>query len=579
MTRFDPKPAPALEGAGAYTVERARAPIDLRLDGNEGMLPSIELLDALGPECLELMRSYPDASRLERRLAERHAVDAARVVVTAGADEALDRVCRSLLTDAREILLPSPTFVMIPRYAKLARGRIVAVPWAGGPYPLDEVLARAGEHTAIIAVVTPNNPTGATACAQDLRRLSAAAPGALILLDHAYAEFCDQDLTQVALELPNALVLRTFSKALGLAGLRVGYALGPTQVIAWMRAAGGPYSVSSLSLALTERALDSDPGPRLDFIARIRREREELRDELEALGARAVPSQANFVCARFRDEVWVQEALGGLGIGVRRFPGAPELEGCLRITCPGNERDFERLLHALRSALRPEGLLFDMDGVLADVSGSYRAAILGTAASFGVELTPLDVTRAKLQGHANNDWELTRSLLAERGVEAGLEQVTQRFEALYQGSTGAEGLWRREQLLGGRERLESLARSLPLGIVTGRPRADAERFLERFDLGSVFATMVCLEDAAPKPDPAGVRLALERLGARRAWLVGDTPDDLAAARAAGVVPLGFLAPAERRADADTRAAVETGLFRAGAARILEDLGTLEDLLA
>ena len=578
MKAFDPKPVPALEGVGAYVVPRTRAPIDLRLDGNEGMLPALELLDALGPESLELMRLYPNASRLERRIAERFSVDPASVVVTAGADEALDRLCRSLLTEGREILLPSPTFVMIPHYAKLAGGRIVTVPWQSGPYPVDEVIARIGERTAIVAVVTPNNPTGATAGAQDLRRLSAAAPHTLILVDHAYAEFCDEDLTSVALELPNALVLRTFSKALGLAGLRVGYAIGPTQVTAWMRAAGGPYAVSSLSLALSERAMDLDPGPRLEFLARIRRERDELRGELATLGAQAVPSQANFVFARFRDAVWVQEALGGLGIGVRRFPGAPDLEGCLRITCPGDERAFERLLHALRSALRPEAVLFDMDGVLADVSSSYRTAILQTAASFGVELSPLDITRAKVHGNANNDWELTRTLLTERGVAAPLEEVTDRFEALYQGSDENEGLWESEELLCDRELLESLARSVTLGIVTGRPRSDAQRFLNRFNLSSVFATMVCLEDAALKPDPAGVHLALDRLNVGRAWLVGDTPDDLAAARAAGVIPLGFLAPAERRTDGETRAAVEHGLYRAGAARILGDLATLETLL-
>src|SRR5690606_22809890 len=78
---------------------------------------------------------------------------------------------------------------------------------------------------------------------------------------------------------------------------------------------------------------------------------------------------------------------------------------------------------------------------------------------------------------------------------------------------------------------------LPLGIVTARPRKDAAELLDRFDIGQFFATVVSREDAASKPDPAPVRLAMERLGVRRAWMVGDTIDDLLAARRAGAVPI------------------------------------------
>jgi HAD superfamily hydrolase (TIGR01509 family) len=116
-----------------------------------------------------------------------------------------------------------------------------------------------------------------------------------------------------------------------------------------------------------------------------------------------------------------------------------------------------------------------------------------------------------------------------------------------------------------------LAARLPLGIVTGRPRAEALRFLDRFGLGDLFACMVSRDDAAPKPDPAPVLEALRRLGIERAWMLGDTPDDITAARAAGVLPIGIRPPA---AADDTGAALEA----AGAARIITTLDELKELL-
>jgi phosphoglycolate phosphatase-like HAD superfamily hydrolase len=109
-------------------------------------------------------------------------------------------------------------------------------------------------------------------------------------------------------------------------------------------------------------------------------------------------------------------------------------------------------------------------------------------------------------------------------------------------------------------------------VVTGRPRRDAERFLSDHGLADCFATVVTMDDAPIKPDPAPVRLALERLGSRHAWMVGDTPDDLRAARGAGVLPLGVLAPQ----DEPERA--RSALAAAGAARILDRLDDLLEML-
>ncbi len=561
-----------LARAKPYRPSVARAPVDLRLDGNEGLGPPAALIDHLNPEGDELFRRYPNTAALESALAARLAVSPAQVIVTAGGDDAIERACRAVLEPGRELVLPVPTFEMFARFAHLAGAEVREVPWPEGPFPTDEILAAVSARTGAVALVSPNNPSGAVVTEDDLRRVAGGAPEALLIVDLAYVEFADEDLTPVVASMPNAVAIRTLSKAWGLAGLRVGYAVGPTAVIGWMRAAGLPYAVARPSLSLAQAWLEKGHAAVGDFISRVRHERRAMEEVLRETGARPLPSQANFVTALVDDPRRLQDALAGLGIGVRAFHDNPWLKNAVRISCPGNEEEFSRLRHALLTAHSPEALLFDMDGVLVDVSRSYREAIRATAASFGITLAAAEVSAAKRRPGSNNDWVTTQRLLAAHGVEAPLEEVTARFEAHYQGEGDLRGLWREERLLLSAERLRALCNRLPLGIVTGRPRADAERFLAENGIADLFTTLICMEDAPAKPDPAPVRLALERLGVTRAWMIGDTPDDIGAARGAGVLPLAIPAPGE----ADE--IVPPTLLRAGAARVLTTLDELEELL-
>jgi len=307
-------------------------------------------------------------------------------------------------------------------------------------------------------------------------------------------------------------------------------------------------------------------------VARVRVERERLAALLAELGARPRTSQGNFVLADLDDAEWAWRALAGLGIGVRRFVDRPGLDRSLRISCPGDEAGFERLCSGLRAALRPQAMLLDLDGVIADVSNSYRLAITRTAASFGVELGSDDIAAAKAEGDANNDWILTQRLLARRGVAAPLAEVTARFEALYHGHGGMPALSSAERLIPDREFLRRLSRRMPLAIVTGRPRRDCAQFLARFELMDIFRAVVCMEDAPAKPSPEPVERAMRLLRVDAAWMVGDTPDDARAARAAGVVPIGIAPPGE------SAGAAQAALAEHGVARILGSLEELEEML-
>lgn len=565
------KPVPFVASLKPYSPGRPPSAIDLYLDSNEGAAPGPEAATALSEAAQLPLNRYPSTSSLERSIAERWGLEPAGVLVTAGADDALERAIRVVCAPGREAILTTPTFEMLGRYVRLAGADLTEIEWWRDGFPVDAVCEQATDRTVLVAAVSPNNPTGAVLSADDLQALAGRLPSTLILLDGAYIEFADEDLTRVALELPNTLVFRTFSKAWGCAGLRVGYVAGPPTVIGWLRAVGQPYSVAAPSLAAVNGMLGRLSGPPEGPIAATRARRSRLANTLRRLGGDPLPSQANFILVRFADADWVRDALAGLGIAVRRFT-SPQLAGWLRITVPASDADLDRLEAALEAALEPEALLFDMDGVLADVSQSYRAAILATARELGAELKPEAIAAAKAAGDANNDWVLTRRLLAERGIERSLDEVTERFETLYQGTDEAPGLRERETLLIDAQQLRNLASRRPLAVVTGRPRADAERFLDRWGIGDLFTAVVSMEDAPLKPDPAPVRLALDRLGVRRAWLIGDTPDDLRAARAAGVVPVGVAPPG------DDPATAARALESAGAARVAASTEALLELL-
>ncbi|KAJ0403513.1 hypothetical protein P43SY_010056 [Pythium insidiosum] len=241
-----------------------------------------------------------------------------------------------------------------------------------------------------------------------------------------------------------------------------------------------------------------------------------------------------------------------------------------------------------------KALLWDMDGVLAEVALSYRQAIVETAKHFGADVTLEDIEAQKLKGNANNDWQLTWRLIAmkrearpQNGVATpSLEEVTQVFEDLYQGTDGKPGLCLLETLLTPKGLLEELNRRLPKGmaIVTGRPRKDCIKFLAAHKLEHLFPVQICMEDCPPKPSPEPVQLALEGLGVapKDVAMIGDTVDDVVAAVTAGALAFGVLTPqVHAKSILEQKAPVlEKKLEEAGASIVLRPgLGELLDIVA
>lgn len=310
------------------------------LDANEGPAAPRAWLERLRAVDGESLRRYPNAGSLEAAIAERFGVNTARVVVTAGGDDAIDRVCRVSLEPGRSLVVHMPTFEMITRGARLAGGDVRSVPWLGGRFPIDDFEAALSPDTSLVAIVSPNNPTGGVVAIEDIERAcrAARAVGALVLVDLAYIGFADEDPTQRLLEIDNAVIVRTFSKAFGLAGLRAGYAIAGERVAGWLRTVGGPYPVSAPGLAIAGMAWEA--GVDVSYLDRVRRERQRLQSWLREHGVEVWDSWANFVLARVD-----AFALAERGIIVRAFGG--EMAGWSRITLPGEDGSFVRLMDAL----------------------------------------------------------------------------------------------------------------------------------------------------------------------------------------------------------------------------------------
>lgn len=352
------QPMPTLAAMATYRAERSLIPTFIRLDGNEGRLPPPSILEAVTAAGPELLRRYPSKASLESKLAARFEIAPEQLIVTNGADDALDRIARAFAGTGRSLVAPGPTFEMIERFVRIAGGDFIEVPWWEEPLPVAAIEAAVRDDTAVIAVVTPNNPTGLSARGDAIQGLAARFPDRLIVVDLAYAEFADEDLTEALLRVDNVVMTRTLSKAWSLAGARVGYAFaGNRSIIDHLRNAGGPYPVGGPSLAIAEAWLDAG----LDHVEESRRvvlaERERLSTLLSDLWADPFPSQANYVCARFRDVQWVHDVVASVGIAIRAFTDKPKLSDCARITCPQDDEIMNRLENGLRAALRPTGIV------------------------------------------------------------------------------------------------------------------------------------------------------------------------------------------------------------------------------
>jgi histidinol-phosphate aminotransferase len=279
---------------------------------------------------------------------EGHSID--EIFVGVGSDEAIDLLLRVFCEPGKDhVLIPEPTYGMY-RVAASIQNAIVDRVLLTDDFQLDRTaISRAlRPDTKLVFVCSPNNPTGNRLRTDDLLWLCRQAPG-LVVVDEAYVEFSES--ASMGLHVPsidNLVVLRTLSKAWGLAGIRLGYAIAHPAVIRYLLNVKSPYNINVLTArAALEgiRAADTTAA----MVRRIRDERERLRISLAAspLVIDVLPSDANFLAVRFHDPTRVREALAAESIIVRDRTQEPKLSGCLRITV-GTPEENDRVLAVIR---------------------------------------------------------------------------------------------------------------------------------------------------------------------------------------------------------------------------------------
>jgi histidinol-phosphate aminotransferase len=330
----------------------------VKLSSNEGAEGPFPAAVTAIQAALAGTQRYPDASAkaLQNAIAEFHAVSPEEVLVAAGGSGVLRHLTTAFLEPGDEIAYCAPTFHLYGREAKQAGARPVTAPLdSGGAYDLDALQRIITSRTRVVFVCTPNNPTGGLVERTALERFLQALPAhVLAVIDEAYFEYVESPQYPQPERIRRAtrrqtVTVRTFSKIYGLAGLRVGYAIAPPEIVEACQKVKIPYEVNRLGQAAAVATLNSQ-----GELARRRtsngRLRAQMVAELVALGMQPMPSQANFVCLKVGEAAAVAQALEAHGVIVRPLDAMGD-SSSVRVTV-GNEVEVQRFLEAFGAVVK-----------------------------------------------------------------------------------------------------------------------------------------------------------------------------------------------------------------------------------
>jgi histidinol dehydrogenase len=340
---------PSYRDITLYAPDRTPARVDLSDNTNLwGMPPAAER--AVRDAARDSFTRYPAlyASDLKSALASYLDVPPDAIVTGCGSDDVLDSAIRAFVEPGQGIACPDPSFQMIPTFARMNGLHAVPVPLTPTfDMDADAMLAT---RAPVIYLCSPNNPTGTVATRATVDRVIREAPG-VVIIDEAYAEFMGAGLAREAPLFDNVLVTRTLSKAFGLAGLRVGYAVGSPALVAEVEKSRGPYKISALAERAAVAALREDMPWVRAHVAEAIENRERFAQALVAHGLEPLSSRANFVLVPVRDARTTSRRMRERGVAVRPFEALPLVGDALRVTM-GPWPLLEAALQALDEALQ-----------------------------------------------------------------------------------------------------------------------------------------------------------------------------------------------------------------------------------
>ena len=328
--------------------------VRLHLNENTGGC-SPRVLDAIRSLKTTDLSTYPSYTDLVLACARHFAVDPEWVLLTNGLDEgilmaAVAHIARPRVHDA-ETIIPLPAFDPYPNSTAAVGATAIRIPPGPGfAFPTADVVRAITPRTRLIFLNTPNNPTGQLIPIDDLKRIAEAAPDAVLIVDEAYIEFGGTSFLPELSRHPNVLVGRTFSKAYGLAGMRVGILMGQPRSLDAVRDVTLPFNINAVAIAATLAALeDREFLPR--YAAEVAQSRERLYAACRRLGLEYWESAANYVLVRVGNAVPLfVEALAARRIHVRDRSKDPHTAGCIRITA-GVLEHTDAAIEALESVV------------------------------------------------------------------------------------------------------------------------------------------------------------------------------------------------------------------------------------
>ena len=550
----------------------------VRLDMMENPFgPPPSALRALREIDTERVSAYPEDDALRLALSAHLSVAEESIILGNGSDELIQNIFDAFCEEGDAALIPQPTFSIFDIAAERAGAELLRIDYNDDlSFPKEGFVDALKRNPRIAVIVTPNNPTGTTVDRNFILDTASRFPDTLFLIDEAYAEFCGETVIDEAPKTNNLVILRTFSKAFGLAGLRCGYAVASEKIVQVVESLRAPYVVNAVAIRAAAAAL-SDKEWLKQTVERIVTERRRLKGALLLRGIKTVESEANFVLANFGDEAkTVTETLEAKGILVKNISELHRLmEGMVRISV-GTPEQNARLIRTLDETLPDSALIFDVDGTLVDVSGSYHLTIKECVKRLSGEEPSLgEIYELKNSSGYNDDIDIVSELCRRRGKNFSYEEIEPLFNEVYEGEPAGTGAVSNERLLVDKELLEKLSSRFRLAIFTGRSGKHLKMVTERFGIDDYFETAFVLDETPEdkrKPHPFGLLRVMERLGCARGCYIGDIPDDVRSAKAAGLIAVSVLPPVrepERYREA---------LINAGSDFVLEEINELRRLL-
>jgi histidinol-phosphate aminotransferase len=272
----------------------------MRLDFNENTAGcSVAVTRALRKMSPKQLAMYPEYERSSARLARYFGVDRKELLLTNGGDDALRVFFDAFVDPGSSILISEPTFPMYRYYAEIAGARVEALRYGREmEFPLAGILAELEKEPRVLFIANPNNPTGTLLQVEAIERILQAATKTAVVIDEAYAEFSGVTSLSRIVKYPHLFVARTFSKAAGLAALRLGAVIACTESLSYLRRAMPPFPVNLAALVAAEAAVRDRAAIRR-HVREIHRTRTWFAEELHGLGVKTFPTAANFLLANF----------------------------------------------------------------------------------------------------------------------------------------------------------------------------------------------------------------------------------------------------------------------------------------